>query len=72
MSEQGIKLAAQAFSIMQEIRIRLIGLLDTHGKIDKQNVVLGQMFEDINATFKDKFMAIADNKLYKNTDEVLP
>ena len=70
MSEEGIKIAAQVFSAMQETRCKLLGLgaiKDGAGhtvSVDKQNIVLGQMFGDMNDAFKNKFMKIVGEKLY--------
>ena len=64
MSKEGIETAAQVFVALQENRIRLLGMKDEHGEIDKQNIVLGQMLGDMNDAFKNKFMKIVDGKLY--------
>jgi hypothetical protein len=64
MSKEGIKLAAEVFSCMQETRGKLFQLATqnkrggTRRKIDKQDIALAQMLETGKDAMKWKFAEI--------------
>ena len=63
-----MELTAQVFSVMQETRVKLLGM-GGRGAGDsisaRQDIVLGQMLSDMNDAFKNKFMRIIDGDLYE-------
>ena len=62
MSTEGIKLAAAVFSNMQETRIKLLGLgastEDPSKKSAHQDILLGQMLDDMKEKFQHRFMEL--------------
>lgn len=61
MSKQGIKIAADIFSAMQEGRRRLLelaGKAPYDSKTAHQDILLGQMFEDAKDMLKNRFCQI--------------
>lgn len=59
MSQKGLKIAADVFSHMQKARQELIALGSRKGIVKtesgKQDILLGQMFQDGNDAIKVKF-----------------
>lgn len=59
MSKEGIRIAAEVFSHMQEARGRLIKLgSGGHGLLDKQDLLLGQLLQIGKDAMKEKFSKI--------------
>lgn len=60
MSKKGVKVAADVFNEMQKARVELfqIGCQTHNGPIDRQDVLLARLLEDMNDFAKDRFCQI--------------
>lgn len=55
MSKQGIRIAAEVFSAMQEARGRLLNMATQNKPANLTDIRLGQMLEDGKDAMKDTF-----------------
>ena len=62
MSARGVQITAAVFETMQNARVTLLGG-------DKQDLLLGKLFERGNDLLKDDFMRILDMKDYPAKDQ---
>lgn len=62
MSRQGLEKFGMVLSQMQTARIELLGSKDEKGNPDHQDILLGQLLEDMKEWVKEKFMNVASGK----------
>lgn len=65
MSQKGLKLAAEAFLTLQNIRGELLrlGTIDPSKKSSQQDILLGQLLEDAKNHVKDEFVKLTMMKI---------
>lgn len=58
MSMKGIKIVAKVFQDLQAVRHELLGMGSRKGKINKQDIMLAQLVEDMKEATKKRFTEI--------------